>query len=95
MLCLLLLITSFFLVSACTTVQSDDAPEPETKVFVDDNNVLHYDGGINKDANQRTFELYKSLPNKPTKLNITSKGGDVMEVLGSATGSLITSLTLL
>lgn len=79
MLCRLLFITSFFLVSACTTPQSDDAPEPETKVFIDDNNVLHYDGGINKDANQRTFELYKSLPNKPTKLNITSKGGDVME----------------
>ncbi|AKE51552.1 hypothetical protein [Kangiella geojedonensis] len=75
----LLLLTAFLLISGCSTLKNTKTLESKTKVFLGVNHVLHYDGGINKDANKRIFELYRSLPEKPTKLQITSKGGDVME----------------
>ncbi|RDX38440.1 hypothetical protein DZA50_00200 [Kangiella sp. HD9-110m-PIT-SAG07] len=73
----ILIVITFLLVSGCSTLSTSEAPE--TKVFLDDNHVLHYDGGINKQANGRIFKLYQSLSRKPTKLEITSNGGNVME----------------
>ncbi len=75
---ILIIATALFL-SSCSTLSNTEATKTETKVFLGDNNVLHYDGGINQDANKRIFGLYKSLPNKPATLEITSNGGDVME----------------
>lgn len=75
----ILLLFTIIIISGCSTLSSNISPEPETKVFIDDNNVLHYDGGINEDANSRIFMLYKSLTEKPETLEITSNGGDVME----------------
>lgn len=76
----LLIMTLVVLLTACSALApTNDTPPPETKVFVDEHNQLHYDGGINEDANLRIFELYQSLQTKPNTLEITSKGGSVIE----------------
>lgn len=47
-----------------------------TRVFVE-NGELHYDGFLEQDANDRLFALFDSLGEKPSRLVITSGGGDV------------------
>lgn len=70
---------AFFLVSCASLESGEDKTTPETKVYLSENNVLHYEGRINKDANLRIFSLYQSLKSKPTMLQITSRGGPVLE----------------
>ncbi|WP_018624287.1 hypothetical protein [Kangiella aquimarina] len=80
LLSLILLITT--LISGCATV--DSAPKdtkPNTKVFIDQGNTLNYVGSINEHANLRLFNLYLQSKVKPTKLKISSLGGNAMEGL--------------
>ncbi|AOE49332.1 hypothetical protein [Kangiella sediminilitoris] len=68
------------LLVSCSSLESvENKIKPETNVYLGENNVLHYDGRINKGANLRIFSLYQSLKTKPTMLKITSKGGPVLE----------------
>lgn len=52
------------------------APVETTEVFYS-NGQLEYIGRLDKDANRKLFELYESLPDKPTELSIRSSGGEV------------------
>lgn len=52
------------------------ADSERTRVFVD-NGELHYAGALDQGANERLFALYDGLDEKPTRLAITSAGGDV------------------
>lgn len=47
-----------------------------TQVFIS-NGQLEYVGELDDGANQRLFDLYEKLANKPTTLSIRSPGGDV------------------
>lgn len=80
---LLTLILLFaLLISGCATVDTDTTDaKPNTKVFIDKDNTLNYVGSINEDANLRLFNLYNQSKIKPTKLKISSLGGNVMEGL--------------
>lgn len=70
------------LISGCATIDSSEkTAKPKTKVFIDQNYALNYVGSINEDANSRLFELYHKASSKPTKLKISSPGGNVMEGL--------------
>lgn len=42
-----------------------------------ENGELHYTGPVDAGANRRLFALYDSLEHKPTRMVITSKGGEV------------------
>jgi hypothetical protein len=53
------------------------AADGETTQVYFSNGHLEYVGAINSDANQRLFDLYDKLPNKPTTLSIRSIGGSV------------------
>lgn len=76
----ILILTTILFLSGCSTLSlNEEEPKAETKIFLDDNNVIQYNGGINKNANRRIFELYTSLQNKPKAIEITSNGGNVME----------------
>lgn len=71
-----------FMISGCATVTPNHKDEkPETKIFIEKDNILNYVGSINEDANFRLFNLYHQSNVKPTKLKISSLGGNVMEGL--------------
>jgi hypothetical protein len=52
------------------------APKP-TSVFLDQANVLHYDGELDAEANRRLFELHRYAPLKPKRMIISSAGGSI------------------
>ncbi|AUD79411.1 hypothetical protein CW740_09230 [Kangiella profundi] len=80
LLSLILLIA--LLISGCATLDTDSADaKPNTKVFIDQDNTLNYVGSINEDANLHLFNFYNQSKVKPTKLKISSPGGNVMEGL--------------
>ncbi|MEX5747671.1 hypothetical protein [Massilia sp. X63] len=68
-----ILLSALFTVGLAGAATTDSGP---TRVFID-SGELHYDGVLEQDANERLFALYDSLGEKPSRLVITSVGGDV------------------
>ncbi|MCW9027719.1 MAG: hypothetical protein OQJ80_02200 [Kangiella sp.] len=62
-------------ISGCATLES--TPEENAKVYLDDSNILHYEGKLSKEANQELFKLFHHSNTKPVQLSIDSTGGDV------------------
>jgi len=55
-----------------------DATKPQTTVFIDKENRLHYEGYLDKDSNDLLLALYEKATVKPETLVISSGGGDVL-----------------
>ncbi len=69
-------------ISGCATFDSNQQDtKPETKIFIEQDNTLNFVGSINEEANLRLFNLYQQSKIKPTKLKISSLGGNVLEGL--------------
>jgi len=67
-------LSALFVASFAGAATADSA---HVRVFAEDGE-LHYAGGLEQDANERLFALYARLDEKPSRLVITSPGGDVM-----------------
>lgn len=50
---------------------------PETKVYLDDKNILYFEGYISATSSQKLFDLYASTQDKPQLLVINSGGGSI------------------
>ncbi len=72
-----ILLSAVLLLTACAGTKNT-SQEPPTTVFLDKENQIHYDGHLNKEANERLFELYETSITKPDTLVISSSGGGVM-----------------
>lgn len=70
------LLVGFYLSVVWTSLPVLAAELETTQVFIS-NGQLEYVGDLNDGANQRLFDLYEKLPNKPTMLSIRSLGGEV------------------
>lgn len=66
------------LLTACAGVKKDTPEPPPTTVFLDERNRLHYNGPLDKNANEQLFSLYEKSTLKPHTLVISSGGGSVM-----------------
>jgi len=63
--------------SACTIIDRDKSPdEPAEFVGIRDG-ALVYEGGIDSHANSRLFKAYDLSSYKPTRLVVSSVGGDI------------------
>lgn len=67
-------LTFFIFTLLCISLQV--TAQEETLVFVDGNEI-HYQGGLNKEANNQLISLYKKNPDKITGIVIRSKGGEI------------------
>jgi len=72
--CILLLLA---LLSGCSTSTRDAASEPEQTFAGLRDGVLVYQGVITQDANNSLFAAYEGASEKPTRLVISSKGGEI------------------
>lgn len=61
--------------SGCATLKSTS--EDNTKVYLDDSNILHYEGKLSKEAHQELFKLFHHANSRPNQLSIDSTGGEV------------------
>lgn len=74
--------------SGCATLDSVVGEEKsKTKVYIDQNNTMNYEGSITEEANTQLFKLYKQSETKPQNLKVSSPGGNVM--LGLELGNWI------
>lgn len=65
----------FVLIAGCASQGTEEVPE--TKVYLDDKNILYFEGYISPPASQKLFDLYARTPEKPQLLVINSGGGDI------------------
>ena len=87
--CILLLLA---LLSGCSTPTRDEASEPEQTFAGLRDGVLVYDGVITEDANNSVFAAYQLASEKPTRLIISSKGGEIG--VGMALGNWVSQQQL-
>jgi hypothetical protein len=65
-----------FCFSALAFISATARADDGTQVYFD-HHELNYIGDLHKEANQKLFALYDSLPEKPTTLLIRSGGGEI------------------
>lgn len=87
--CVLLLLV---LLSGCSSLTRDAVTQPEQTFAGLRDGVLVYEGEITEDANNSLFAAYDGASEKPTRLIISSTGGDIGA--GMALGNWVSQLQL-
>ncbi len=66
------------LLAACAGNKTKPQEPPPTTVFLDKKNGIHYNGRLDKAANEQLFSLYEESITKPDTLVIFSGGGSAL-----------------
>ncbi|RUO42191.1 hypothetical protein CWE22_08605 [Pseudidiomarina aestuarii] len=74
---LLIVFISLLLLGGCATAIDKPAVEPEPDFVGVRDGHLVYRSGISKEANQALFEAYENAADKPERLLVSSRGGEI------------------